>query len=324
MTDLFDIRDNIIYVSSAELYIDALKKKEFGFISHAHIDHIANHKKILCTKITADLIQLRLRNPKCLVLPFLVQTEINSAQITLIPAGHILGSAQIFIETDKGTLLYTGDFRTRKSRTAEPLEYRKCDVLIMETTFGMPHYIFPEREEIERNLLSILRTKLQQGVTPVVFAYSLGKGQEAMHIIGNSGLPLAVDNSILRYAAIYAQNGINFGTYEKLGRREYKNRVILLPVHLRRDRFVQNISPKYTIYLSGWGIDKGAAYGFGVDEVLPLSDHADFNEMIDFVQKVEPEKIFCTHGLDDFVFHLRNRGFNAQPLIRPGQMDLFP
>jgi Cft2 family RNA processing exonuclease len=323
MVALFEIRDNTIFVSSAHLYLDALKKKEFGFISHAHIDHIANHKKILCTKVTADLISLRLKNPKCHVLPFFQKIQINNAKITLLPAGHIFGSAQLFLETAAGTLLYTGDFKTKYARTAEKFFYQKCDVLIMETTFGMPHYLFPEREELEQNLLGLLRSKLHQGYIPVVFAYSLGKGQEALHIIGNSGIPLVVDYAILRYARIYEQNGIHFGGYEKLRKKDVQGKVILMPIHLKNDRFIQSLIRKYTIYLSGWGMDKAAVYRFGVDQVLPLSDHADFKEMLDFVEKVEAKLIYCTHGFDDFVYHLRERGFNAHPLMKPAQMDLF-
>jgi Cft2 family RNA processing exonuclease len=323
MTALFEIRDNAIFIPSASLYLDALKKKEFGYISHAHIDHLARHKQILCTPVTADLVSLRLKNPQFHILPFFKKIQINDVKISLLPAGHILGSAQIFLETADGSLLYTGDFKTRNSRTAESFVLQKCDILIMETTFGMPHYIFPDREELEFNLIQLLQNKLHHGYTPVVCAYSLGKGQDVLHLLGHAGLPLAVDYSILRYARIYEQYGIDFGSYEKLKRRELQGKVILLPTHLRNDRFIQNLNKKYTIYLSGWGVDKSAAYRFGVDQVFPLSDHADFNEMLTLVEKLEPKIIYCTHGFNDFVFYLRKRGFDAHPLSKPAQMDLF-
>ena len=323
MSVLFELKDNSIFIPSVNLYLDALKKKEFGFISHAHRDHIARHKKILCSPNTAEFIKLRLKKPECFVLPFSSEVSINNVHVILFPAGHILGSSQIFIQTDAGSILYTGDFRTKTSRTAEQCIYKKCDILIMETTFGMPHYLFPEREEIEQKLLCILEEKLNQGIIPIVFAYPLGKGQEALHIIGNSGLPLAVDHSILRYVKIYKKNNIHFGSYEKFKKDEYMGKVLLFPTHMRNNQFVRELNNKYTIYLSGWGIDRSASYRFGVNEVLPLSDHADFQEMIDFVKKVEPKEVYCTHGSNRFVDYLRKEGFNAHPLIKPEQMDLF-
>ena len=178
MSSIFKIKDNSIYIPSANLYFDALKVKEFGFISHAHADHIAKHKKVLCSKATAEFIKLRLKNPDCLILPFSQQMDINNAYITLFPAGHILGSAQIHMQTDSCKLLYTGDFRTKNARTVEKFAYQESDILIMETTFGMPHYKFPEREEVENRLLYLLHEKLEKGIIPIVFAYTLGKGQE--------------------------------------------------------------------------------------------------------------------------------------------------
>jgi Cft2 family RNA processing exonuclease len=323
MSSLFEIKDKSLFIPSINLYIDSLKKKEFGFISHAHRDHIARHNQVICSENTAEFIKLRLANPDCLILPYSRAMKINRVKVTLLPAGHILGSSQLYIQTDSGSILYTGDFRTKKSRTVEKFVYQKCDVLIMESTFGMPQYLFPDREEIEKELLDLLKEKLTRGIIPVVFAYPLGKGQEALHLIGNSGLPVAVEHSILRYLKTYEKNNIQFGRYDKFKKNDFRSKVLLFPVHMRKNKFIQDLQNKYTIYLSGWGMDPSASYRFGVDRVLPLSDHADFNEMIEFVHKVEPKEIFCTHGSNRFVDYLKKEGFNAHPLIKPKQIDLF-
>ena len=243
--------------------------------------------------------------------------------ISLHPAGHILGSAQILIESDKGRLIYTGDFRTKQARTVENYQSIKCDTLIMETTFGRPHYKFPPRENVEMDLLQLVTDKLAAGLIPVIFAYPLGKAQEILHLISNSGIKIAADYSILRLAYIYKKYGVSFGEYEKFRRSEFRDKVLLMPVSFRHQRFIKNIPNKYTIFMSGWGMDASAKFRLQVDRVMPYSDHADFDELVQIAVDSDASEIYCTHGFDDFVTMLRNLGLNAHPLVSKPQMDLF-
>ena len=322
-TPLFRIIEKSIYVPDADLYLDARRKKALGFISHAHSDHSAHHEKILCTPATAEFLNIRFKNNNCLVTEFGKTISLNNAMVTLHPAGHILGSAQIQITTDHGRLLYTGDFRTRESRTAEPFKQFECDVLIMETTFGKPHYVFPPRQEIENQLLRIIREKLSLGITPVIFAYPLGKSHEILSLLSRENIPLAVEYQIIRLAKVYQKYGVDFGAYEKFRPSEFRNKVLLLPFGFRFQRFIKNLSQKYTIFLSGWGMDPSAKFRFGVDQILPYSDHADFEELIEFAGNTKAKEIYCTHGQDDFVTILNQKGFNAKPLFPPAQISLF-
>ena len=152
MSKLFTLEDGIISIPRIGLFLDSKKRKEFGYISHGHSDHIARHQKVLCTDKTAQLLKYKLKNTNYYTLPFYESTNFHDLTITLFPAGHILGSSQIFIESSEGSLLYTGDFRIKESRINEKFVFQKCDTLIMETTFGMPHYCFPPREEVEEEL----------------------------------------------------------------------------------------------------------------------------------------------------------------------------
>ena len=323
MKEIFQLQEDSIYLPQAQLYIDSKRKKPFGFVSHAHGDHIARHNKILCTPGTARMLSLRLKNPDFITLPFFRQRKINDISITLLPAGHILGSAQIYCKSAEGSLLYTGDFRIKASRTAESFSFQSSDVLIMETTFGNPKYIFPPRKEVEENLLTLVRQKVNSGFIPIVFAYPLGKAQEVLHLLSHANLPVAVDSSIIRYVRIYEQLGIKFGKYEKFRRSEYRDKVLLLPVMFRNNSYMDSIKDKYTIYLSGWGMDAYAPHHFGVNTVLPYSDHADFEELLTLVERVSPEITFCTHGFDGFVEVLRERGYKTQLLNNPSQFSLF-
>jgi len=322
MNALFQIRDQAIYIPAADMYLDAAKKKPRGFISHAHSDHLARHQTILCTPETAQLLKIKLKSTSYLSLPYMQSYMLDHAVVTLLPAGHILGSAQIFIETSEGTILYSGDFRLRDSRTAQKITLRQADVLIMESTFGLPHYQFPSRQSVEDELLYLLKKNLDNQMTPVVFAYSLGKGQEALHLLGNSGLPVAVHESILGYAKVYQKFGLDFGTFEKFHKSDYRGKILLMPTQARYERFFSIMENKFSIYLSGWGMDPQAAGRFKVDKVLPYSDHADYTELIEFARQVNAKFVFCTHGFEEFITTLRNHGIDARPLRSVEKVDL--
>jgi Cft2 family RNA processing exonuclease len=323
MDEIFQQFDGSIFLPEIELFLDSTKRKPFGYISHAHGDHIARHKKIICTPGTARILDVRLKKPDSISIPFFRKKKINSSTITLLPAGHILGSAQLFYESAEGSLLYSGDFRCKPSRTAESLTYQSSDVLIMETTFGSSLFRFPPRKEMEEKLLFLVREKLNSGITPVVFAYPLGKAQEVLHLLSHAKLPVAVDYTIIRYVHVYERLGVKFGKYEKFRRSEFKDKVLLLPALFRKNRYMDSISDKFTIFLSGWGMDPAAVKRFGVDVVLPYSDHADFDELLTYVDRVNPKRIYCTHGISDFVSILKEKGYQTKLLSEPNQQNLF-
>jgi Cft2 family RNA processing exonuclease len=308
-----------IYIPSAQIFLDSRKKRKCAYISHAHGDHIAPHEKILCTPETADLLRLRLRYPQCLRIPYFQKTVWNDATLTLYPAGHILGSAQIYIEAQNQSLLYSGDFKLKPSRTVKNFTPVQADVLIMETTYGIPKYSFPPRKDIEEELVTLVKSKLNGNIIPVVFAYSLGKGQEALSILTGAGFSVAVDRTILRYCKVYEKYGIQFGPYEKLDKNNIRGKVVLCSIHQRRELRLDQFGSIFTIFLSGWGVDKRAVQKFRVDTVLPFSDHADYNELIEYVQHVKPTQVYCTHGFEEFIHVLREMGISTEFIRVIGQ-----
>jgi len=307
--------DRHLYIPGIDLWIDSTHVKPFSFVSHAHSDHLARHKKILCTPATEAFARYRIKNPHSfLTLRFGEELQIDDFLLSLHPAGHILGSAQILIRNNGSRLLYSGDFRIAPSNVAENFEFVQTDILIMETTFGKPHYLMPPRAHVEDELITICNAQLKQGKTPVVFAYTLGKGQEALKILTEAGLPVEVDESITRFLPIYREHGIHFGHYQTFNPDKWGNAVILLPTHFRYRHFYRNLRNSYTIYLSGWAMDRDADARFGVDKVLPLSDHADYNQLFQLVETVNPTEVYCTHGFSEFVDELKAAGFKASIL----------
>lgn len=167
--------DNGLVLSKARLAIDIRRRQPRAFISHAHSDHIARHELALCTPETAALYQQRLGPRPTLPMPYRQTIEWGGLRLTTYPAGHCLGSAMLLAEDGDQSLLYTGDFKLGQSATAEQAELPHADILVIESTYGMPEYQMPPREKAIDQLITLVRQALHDGATPIIQAYILGK-----------------------------------------------------------------------------------------------------------------------------------------------------
>ena len=164
---------NGISLPGSSLWLDPKRKAPVGVVSHAHSDHAGWHTLTIATPATMDLMKARKEPPsgvRLVELFYKEPFEINGARITLYPAGHILGSAQVLVESEEGTLLYTGDFKRRESLTCEEATSVKAGTLVMETTFGHPKYAFPPVEAVREEIAEFCKKALGEGVTPVLLA----------------------------------------------------------------------------------------------------------------------------------------------------------
>lgn len=241
-------------------------------------------------------------------------------EATLHPAGHMLGSAQIHLRAEHGTLLYTGDFKTRPNLACERCATPRADVLIMETTFGLPHYVMPPASETIARLLDFCRQALADGVTPVLHAYSLGKTQELVQILGTAGIPVMLGSTAFRMSRLYVELGRPLAPFSEFHPDSCAGHAVIAPQH---DPIVQWIQPRRTAAVTGWAVDSSTLYRCGCDAAFPLSDHADFNELLEFVDRVSPRTVYTVHGFArDFAQTLRRRGIEAWALGETNQMEL--
>ncbi|MEQ2007627.1 MAG: MBL fold metallo-hydrolase RNA specificity domain-containing protein [Limisphaerales bacterium] len=322
------------HFSELALWLDAHDSRaadEWAVVSHAHSDHIARHKRVILTEPTARLLRQRLGGQREeRVLRFGERAEFSGPRgdfaLTLLPAGHILGSAMVLVEWSGGSLLYTGDFRLRSSDACEPCDFtvaRGCDWLVMETTFGRPEYVFPPTAEIVECLLRFCREGLAAGETPVLLGWTLGKAQELLCLLADTGLRVAVHEAVLPLARIYEQCGQRFGDYEMLDASTEKDRVFICPPTFAQSPQRAALGPCRLAVATGWAMDSSCKYRSGVDAAFPLSDHADFKELIELVRQVRPRRIFTTHGFAaDFAATLRDLGFDAEALVAAEQLTL--
>ncbi|HEX5472229.1 MAG TPA: MBL fold metallo-hydrolase [Lacipirellulaceae bacterium] len=313
-----------LFLTLAQLGVDVRRRQPRCFVSHAHADHIARHELALATPGTASLYRHRL-GPRCRVLEMAYREpiEFGGLRLTALPAGHCLGSAMLLAHDGERTLLYTGDFKLGASATAESAELPRADILVMESTFGRPQYRLPPRAEVVSQLLQIVIAALAEGFTPVVHAYALGKSQEVTKLLTLHGIPVRQHRVIYEISRVYERCGIDLGDYALFdGQPLAGHAVVTLPRTAREFR-LPRLGKTVTIAVTGWAVNESAKYRLGVDHALPLSDHADFDELIETVRRVEPREVYCTHGPAEFADELRNLGFNAQPLHPPAQRRLF-
>ncbi|NOZ61392.1 MAG: hypothetical protein GXO74_06895 [Calditrichaeota bacterium] len=315
--------DKGIRISGTPLWLDAEKRAPLSFISHAHSDHVRRHDKIIATPATISLVHLRYKKQEAIPLNFGESYRLDDATIELFPAGHVLGSAQIFIQKEHLNIIYTGDFKIDRNETTLPAAFRSADILIMESTFGSPEFRFPKKWVVIEKMAKFIEKCFQRGQVPIVMGYRLGKAQEAIKILGDLNYQISVHGSIEPVLKIYEKYGVQFNNYQSFNGEDLRGRVLVIPPHLSRSHQIKKIYNAKKLLLSGWAVEKKARYWYDVDEAIPFSDHADFQQLIEYAHKVNPQKIFVTHGVKSFVHDLRREGFDADFLHPSAQMSLF-
>ena len=313
-----------VFLPAQNLWLDPWDAKSFAFVSHAHSDHIAPHREVILSERTASLMQARLPGERTeIVLPFGRPTKVHNLDVTLLPAGHIFGSAQFFLRVGNDSLLYTGDFKLRRGKSAEPAEWTTAETLIMETTYGLPRYRLPPTEEVVAQIVAFCQETIEDGQVPVLLGYSLGKAQEILCALDGAGLIPMLHGSVYRMTRIYEHFGQNFCHYERYDSDNVAGKVLICPPSANRSRMLENIDRKRVAMISGWAVDPNAVYRYQVDAAFPLSDHADYDDLIRYVELVQPHRVLTLHGFAaQFARDLRDHGVEAWALTEENQLEL--
>lgn len=306
--------DRGLKLTKADLAVDFRRRQPRGFISHAHTDHMARHEYALCTPATGALYQFRYGPRPTHDLPYGEPLDWGGLRLTTYPAGHCLGSAMLLAEDGERSLLYTGDFKLRESATAERAVLPKADTLVIESTYGNPIYRHPPRESVIDQLVTLVRRAIDDGATPVVEAYVLGKGQEVTRILTAAGFPVLQHPKMYEISQVYRQCGVDLGDCHKYTGEPLPGHVVVVPPRMHRGSRLPGLKRTVTFAVTGWAMHDRTRGRLGVDHAVPLSDHADYDELFEAVERVEPRVIYCTHGPASFVDCLRAAGFNAHPL----------
>ena len=305
-----------------DVWLDPRRRRETCVISHARADHTARHHRPVITPNTRLLLDDYLSKASSIVLDYDEPLETERFRLTLHPASHCLGSAQVLVESKMTgeRLLYAGDFKVRPSPTNEPVEQVACDTLVMEATYGKSQYTFPPQEQVLPTAYRTLRAWLSQGGKPIVQGWRLGKAQEILYHLLAEGFDVAVEQGIYRVAEAYQKGGVTFpGEFLSFDGHWPEGRVAIWPPGRTRGTELERFRPTRFLELTGWAADDGNRWGCRGAASLPFSDHPDFEELVDYVRRVKPKQVYTVNGFPELAAHLRQPGIPGDALGRPGR-----
>jgi Cft2 family RNA processing exonuclease len=295
-----------IKLDAQNVLLDPKVADFISFTTHAHFDHLPQVivNKPYCTEETAVLAKSRIPDFEANVVKENKKIKFDDFTAEMIPAGHVLGSTQVFIEADGKSILYTGDFKLWKNLTCKPVEIREADFLVMETTYGNPSWVMPEDRKVRKDVVDWTK-KTSENFTAHLGGYSLGKSQEAIKLLNENGIVPQVSDSIRNFSEIYNKYGARLKFLDK----DERSDVNIKPMHLIPDK--DDARNKHAV-LTGWSLFRN----YGV-QGFPFTDHADYNQLLVFIEAVSPKKVFCVHGFDkEFAKTIREKLYIPASVIQ--------
>ena len=324
-----DFINHQLFIKDINVHIDPIFPKKTAIITHGHADHARyGHDHVIATRQTIDIMQIRY-GEKCAKkftpLRYGQKYSIKNYDFTLYPAGHILGSAQVLIEKNDHRLVITGDYKVGKDDTCKNFKLLKCDTLITEATFGLPIFQHPDPKD---EILKLIRSvKINKFNSHIVGAYALGKAQRVMSLLRQQNYNdiIYIHGSLEKLCKYYLKENINIGKFEKVSLRDksfYEGKIIIAPPSALRDRWSRRFPNPIICMASGWMTVKQRAKQQGIELPLVISDHSDWNELLDTIKKSEAKNILVTHGQEDaLVYYCKKQNLLSKPLSIQGRSD---
>lgn len=318
---LLELRECGLYCPRGDFYIDPWRHVDKAVITHAHADHARwgmNH--YLAHKDSEHILKYRLGASISLeTLPYSRRLIKNGVSISLHPAGHIPGSAQVRIEYKGEIIVVSGDYKIEADGLSTPFEPIKCHQFISECTFGLPIYQWEAQEITFAAINRWWKQNTSQGCCSVIFAYSLGKAQRILKYLNPENGPVFLHGAIWNSNQALMANGVILPYADKVAettpRQQYENALILAPPSAAGSPWLKKLAPYRTAACSGWMNIRGARRRRAMDTGFVLSDHADWDGLNYAISATEAEEIILTHGFThSFARYLTDKGLNAKVL----------
>jgi putative mRNA 3-end processing factor len=296
-----------LYLPGAEAWIDPSTPKQRALVTHGHADHArGGHGAVLATAETLAIMECRYGPQTGQAIAYGERVRLGDVEASFVPAGHVLGSAQIVLEHGGERIVVSGDYKRRPDPTCAPFEPVPCDIFITEATFGLPVFRHPDTgSEIDR-LLDALHANPDRCV--LVGAYALGKAQRLiMELRGrNHHEPIYLHGALQKLCDLYQGFGIELGplaaaTGMKAG--ELRGRIVLCPPGALNDRWSRRLPDPITAMASGWMGVRQRARQRNVELPLVISDHADWDELTATIAELAPSEVWVTHGREEALVH---------------------
>ena len=309
-----------LYCPAGDFYIDPWQPVNRAVITHAHADHARpGHAQYLTARAGQFVLQARL-GPQAQIttLDYGESLTLGGVQLSLHPAGHVLGSAQVRLESGGEILVVSGDYKVASDPTCQPLEVVRCHTFITESTFGLPIYRWPAQEVLLESMNQWWRANRDEGRASLVFAYALGKAQRVLAGLDSTIGPIFCHGAVEKMNAAYRYAGVQLPATNYAGNQRSANwagTLIVAPPSAAGTPWQRKFGDAATAFVSGWMAVRGARRRRAVDRGFVLSDHADWPGLLSTIAGTGAERVLVTHGqVAVMVRWLREQGLAAQPL----------
>ena len=333
MTDLLELRPEGLYCAAGHFYVDPWRPVPRAVITHGHSDHARAGNGEYHTSVAGlPILEWRLGAQDYRAHAYGEAFDLGAARVSLHPAGHVLGSAQVRVEVAGRTWVVSGDYKREADPTCAPFEPVPCDVFITEATFALPVYRWAPTPEVIAGVIDWWASCREQGEVAVLFCYSLGKAQRilaeiAAQLPASGDWPIFVHGAMVAGTAIYARAGISLYPVEpvatdaaqaKTARRDWSGGLVLAPPSAAGSPWMRRFGRTSTAFASGWMRIRGNRRRRGHDRGFVLSDHADWPGLLRSIDESGAARILATHGnTEALVRHLREQGRDAAALRMP-------
>jgi putative mRNA 3-end processing factor len=295
-----------LYCPPGDFHIDPIRPVRRAVITHGHSDHArAGHGAVLATKETLAIMRVRYGEEFATTshgVPYGEITTQKGVAVTLVPAGHVLGSAQVVLRWNGITIVVSGDYKRRPDPTCRPFEPVPCDVFVSEATFGLPVFRFPPAEAEVAKLLKSVR--LFSGRTHLVGAYALGKAQRLIRLLREAGYDrtLFMHGALAQINALYQAHGVDLGPLAPAtleAGNDLPGEIVIAPPSANADKWSRRFADPIPAFASGWMAVRARARQRHIELPLILSDHADWDELTETITELKPQELWVTHGAEE-------------------------
>jgi putative mRNA 3-end processing factor len=320
-TKNLQLTDSGLYCRRGDFYIDPWKPVKKAVITHAHADHARwGSQTYLCAQGSKRLLQARL-GPAAHIqtLEYGEPLTIGSVRVSLHPAGHIAGSAQVKIDTNGEICVVSGDYKLDADPTCTPLEHLRCHIFISESTFGLPIFRWPSPQQVFREINSWWRSNREQNRISILFAYALGKAQRILTALDPSIGPILTHGAVEKVNQCYRDMGITLPKTRYIGDLEKKevhpDALVIAPPSADNPMWMRRFPTRSRAFASGWMRIRGIRRRRSVDRGFVLSDHSDWDGLVKSIAASGAEKIGVTHGYTaEMVRWLQAHGYDAEDI----------
>ena len=301
MSNLVSFTDKGLYCEKGNFYIDPWRPVDKAIITHAHGDHARfGSKNYLCHTFTKPILRLRLGENNYQTLQWNEPVFINGIKVSLHPAGHIIGSSQVRIECNGEVWVISGDYKTEDDGLSGKFEPLICNTFITESTFGLPIYKWKPQQLIYDNIINWISKNKENGKTSLLLAYSLGKAQRVLQAIKETAQTIYAHGAVFNMQQMLIDNGWKLTTVERITpdtpKELLKGTVVVAPPSADGTPWMKKFHPYSVGICSGWMQVRGNIRRRNADAGFALSDHADWDGLLQTIKATEAERLFVTHG----------------------------